>query len=199
MSLRNLLPISRSFAPSEDRAGRYRPADAGVVPDFSVPSRVTAAAAAAAMATATVPETVAVAGSARLEGVVGETRVSGGGARLGVRDSVGGAAGRVLVTRERRGGASGRRLPSWLEHFLASLIRPGNRRRGTRPVQTEMSFDRVRVARNDLTTSDVEVVLVRPARAASGMSAACRTRILRLWWEQSASRLKRWGNRLRQP
>lgn len=115
--------------------------------------------------------------------------------------SPGGArpAGRVQVTVRAAAGVdrpavpAGRRLPVWLEQVVLALLGPGkNRRRGRREVQSEFSFQEVRVARNDLSTADVELV---PARAS--LSPACRTRVLKLWWDQGAERLKRLGGALR--
>lgn len=174
MSLRTLLPISRSFEPGADRAGRYRPQDAGVVPDFSVRPEV-----------ARVPAAVAVAEATPVEPTMSKSPFTPVGCPTGA-----GQAGRLAARRE-----AGHRLPLWLEQLLLALMRPGNRRRGTRPrpVQTELAFQRVAVARNDLMTADVEVVPVRPPGRAAGLSAACRSRLLKLWWEQGADRLKRLG------
>ncbi len=185
MSLRNLLPLSRSFAPTVDRSGRYRRAESGVVPDFSV-SAGDGGGVARLGGSIEVGSAVRVAGAAHEAEGVAVARWTGPLADRGVL-----GRGRPVSS------ARVRRLPAWLEQFLSALIRPGNRRRGTREIQTELSFDRVRVARNDLSTSDVEVVLVRTPRAAESLSAACRTRLLRLWWDQGANRLRRLGQRFR--
>jgi hypothetical protein len=71
--------------------------------------------------------------------------------------------------------------------MVLSLLRPGNRRRGTREVQGELCFQSVKVVRNDLATADVE--MVNPARW-GGLSAGCRARLLRLWWLAGVRRLK---------
>jgi hypothetical protein len=69
-----------------------------------------------------------------------------------------------------------------------ALLRPGNRRRGTREiVQGELCFQSVKVVRNDLTTADVEVV---GQSRHGGLSAACRARLLRIWWLAGVRRLK---------
>jgi hypothetical protein len=82
----------------------------------------------------------------------------------------------------------------WLEQLVLALLRPGNRRRGTRPVQTEMCFEAVRVVRNDLTMSDVEMVARR--EAGPRLSAGCRARVVRLWWNQGAQQLRRLSHAL---
>jgi len=178
MTLHRLLPISRSFASQPGRAGRYRPAGEGMLPDFSVQI---------------------------------ETRRAGGLLnRLPGMPATEGPTGpfqipAVPVTGARRVGRReprGWRLPVWVEQLVLAFLRPGNRRRGNRAVQGELTFQTVKVARNDLVTSDVEVVLVPSAKAATGLSAtglsaACRSRLLRLWWEQGAQRLRRLGGSLR--
>jgi hypothetical protein len=85
---------------------------------------------------------------------------------------------------------SSRRLASWVEQLLLTLVRPGNRRRGSRPVQTEMQFESLKVARNELTTADVEVVIKIPPRR-EPLSTDCRRRVLRLWWEEGMRRFRR--------
>lgn len=268
MSLRNLLPIGRAFIPAGGNSGRYRPAEAGVMPVFSGPQGVrvrpaaavgletavessagslTAAAAAVAVASAA-PEAVSAVSAVSSAVVVpipepdfeaaAPSPATGPSLNLFAKRSVeavlvatppiesapapapeqGAKAekereqqkisverslsrpppapvAKVTGAGDRSGGRVWR-LPVWVEQVLSSLVRPGNRRRGTRPVQTEMTFERVRVARNDLMTADVEVVSVgsgasgRPAR----LSAACRARLLRLWWGQGSERWKRLGN-----
>ncbi len=74
-----------------------------------------------------------------------------------------------------------------------ALFGPGNRRRLSDSVQTEMDFRGVRVARNDLTASDVEAVPIRAPRAETALSQDCRKRVLRLWFDQGSRRLRRWG------
>lgn len=274
MSLRNLLPIGRAFIPAGGNSGRYRPAEAGVMPVFSGPQGVrvrpaaavgleasvessvgpvTAAAsvspeAVSSAAVVPIPETdleAAVQGdrlpetgspSALPEFAAASSPAPGPSSNLFAKRSVEAvlvaspmmepapaaasergakaAKEKQKISVERslsrpppapvakvtgagdRSGGRVWRLPVWVEQVLSSLVRPGNRRRGTRPVQTEMTFERVKVARNDLMTADVEVVSVgsgasgRPAR----LSAACRARLLRLWWGQGSERWKRLGN-----
>jgi hypothetical protein len=81
-----------------------------------------------------------------------------------------------------------------LEQVLLVVMRSGNRRRGSRPVQEEFSLGTVKVAKNDLVTSDVEVV-VRGVDKPKPMSASCRARLMALWWAPVARRLGRWGHR----
>jgi hypothetical protein len=88
----------------------------------------------------------------------------------------------------------GRRLPQWIEQVLLVFMRSGNRRRGSRPVQEEFCLGPVKVAKNDLVTSDVEVV-VRGVDKPKPMSASCRARLMALWWAPVARRLGRWGHR----
>jgi hypothetical protein len=286
MSLRNLLPIGRAFIPAGDNSGRYRPAEAGVMPVFSGPlgvkvrpavvvglepfaeSPVTPASdpigsdptrpgsstgMTAEVAAVAVPDFEAEARGRRSPGADLASgfpgfaaaspspapnlfaKPSGQAPAPASMAAESGTEPGVGLEKERRSqqaktqqaktqqekisverslsrpppapvakvtGAGDRegkrhwRLPVWVEQVLGSLVRPGNRRRGTRPVQTEMSFERVKVARNDLMTADVEVVSVgsgasgRPAR----LSAACRARLLRLWWGQGSERWKRLGN-----
>lgn len=88
----------------------------------------------------------------------------------------------------------GRRLPVWLEQLILALTRSGNRRRGSRVVQDEFCLRTVKVAKNDLVTSDVEVV-VRGLEKPKVLSASCRARLMALWWAPVARRLGRWGHR----
>lgn len=179
MSLRNLLPIGRAFVPTAERTGRYRPAEAGVLPVFAetrVPAAASETSASTAEPSGARPAAEIVRDAGRVDGLE--------------------AASRRAKGLEQPGRGRGWRLPAWLERWLLHLLRPGNRRRGTRPVQTEMCFRTLKVARNDLTTADVEVVMVGPAKRGTGMSAACRARLFRLWWTQGARRWKRWGNLL---
>lgn len=170
MSLKLLLPIGRAFAPVVDRRGRYQSREGGVLPRFEDGSRISPAA----------------------EGSAGP---SGGTAPVGRAVS---DPSRLRVQASGNPKRAARRLPVWLEQWVLALVRPGNRRRGTRPVQTEFRLETVKVARNDLTTADVEVV-ARPGRGGDvppRLSLACRRRVLRLWWEQGARQLRRIGNML---
>ncbi len=170
MSLLTLLPFGRAFTPSGTRSGRYQPAAAGLVPDFSGSKPSTPAPAPApAPATATPPP----------------PPPSDPGADSGTPLNPGSA---------RRARASARKpLPGWLEQLILGLLRHGNRRRGTRPVQAELALQSVTPARNDLTTADLEVVPARRPGGPHGLSPACRQRILRLWWDQGTRRIRRWG------
>lgn len=173
MKLHSLLPIGRAFAPAADRSGRYRQAEPGWW-----------------------------------------TRLGGVEPRLPGRERGVGAAPMAVAERAEAGRAPGpetpagkmpgaglrpvarRRLPLWLEQLLLLLVRPGNRRRGSRPVQTEMCFESVKVARNDLTTADVEVVVPSAGGLRARLSPACRRRLVRLWWDQGTRRLRQLGNTL---
>lgn len=176
MSLRSLLPIGRAFGSAADRPGRYRRAEETMLPVFGGPPS---------------------GGAGRLEGGTREGAVGSSsqatlvGAGSDERSSVG--LGRPSGRPVRKGG---RRLPVWLEQLLLVLFRPGNRRRSTRPVQTEMCFEAVKVARNDLATADVEVVVVSPKRDRDRLSPACRGRLVRLWWREGARRLRQLSNTL---
>ncbi|MBL9138600.1 MAG: hypothetical protein JNK85_22215 [Verrucomicrobiales bacterium] len=136
----------------------------------------------------------------RAEGVgVAARSISGIGAASSTAFPAGPGAGSTSsgvgrVDRRPTTKTSGRRLPGWLELFLLAVFRPGNRRRSTRTVQTEMCFQTVKVARNDLAVSDVEVVVRSPDRRT--MSPDCRARVLRLWWDQGTRHLRRWGQNL---
>ncbi len=164
MSLRNLLPIGRTFEPSGDRLGRFRPAEPGLLPDFSRENR------AERDGRFVAPD----------EAVRGETP-----------EVVGAPPARVRTSAKR---VPGRRLPQWLEQVLLVFMRSGNRRRGSRPVQEDLFLGTVKVAKNDLVTSDVEVV-VRSVSKPKPMSASCRARLMALWWAPVARRLGRWGHR----
>ncbi|MBL9128164.1 MAG: hypothetical protein JNL97_10975 [Verrucomicrobiales bacterium] len=120
---------------------------------------------------------------------VAASTTAGGGVGVAARagSSVGGKRVRV-----------GWRLPSWLEQVLLLLLRPGNRRRSTRSTQSEFCVRSVAVAKNDLVTSDVEVVVRMPAKPAA-LSASCRARLLALWWSPVARRFGRWGQRNARP
>lgn len=200
MSLRSLLPLGRAFRSSAERAGRFQPAQPGLLPDFSRGGREPGDE-----------------GGVTLHGIRGGGGVDGGGvggasprgadgAAAGLATGLGsgqgsghpgvvgrsaGGGGRV---RSPRGGRVGWRLPGWLEQLILVVMRSGNRRRSARPVQGEFALRSVTVAKNDLMTSDVEVV-VRKSERPKPLSASCRARLLALWWSPVARRLGRWGGR----
>jgi hypothetical protein len=178
MSLRSLLTISRTVVPAADRTGRYRLANARL-------RRKVVFAGAKDPTTGRSPEP-APAASGMWSRIVGSNPRPTPFTAPGVPRS-------PPVARPRTW-----RFPSWVEQFVMALVRPGNRRRGRRPVQTELCFQSVKVARNDLMTADVEVVMGKPARtrARPGMSAACRARVLRLWWTEGIRRLRQLGGTL---
>lgn len=217
MSLRHFLPIGRAFVTAGDRVGRYRPAEAGAVPDFSTGSgrnrgEATVFSGGGVTEVTSVPPVDPAAPVARPG--TGTGTVFGGNEVLELAVGTGDGVGRKISVEPSLSrplpapaatvagaGDLGRVRAGWggwaaVGRLLGAMLRPGNRRRGTRVVQTEMAFDRVRVARNDLMTSDVEVVALgakgaeRPAR----LSAACRARLLVLWWDQGAERVRRLGN-----
>lgn len=205
MSLRSLLPIGRSFEPSGDRLGRFRPAEPGLLPDFSRDSK----GAREDRIDNSGPAEVVEAGRilAAASATLGARRATGGGPEIlaGVEMNSAGSSdrdpagvARVGDGRPRRRVKSqpleGRRLPVWLEQLILALTRSGNRRRGSRPVQDEFCLRTVKVAKNDLVTSDVEVV-VRALEKPKALSASCRARLMALWWAPVARRLGRWGHR----
>ncbi|MBX3745040.1 MAG: hypothetical protein KF833_06995 [Verrucomicrobiae bacterium] len=155
MSFKSLLPLGRSFTPSEGRPGRYRPPEPGALPRLDTASAGTSAG-------------------------VAPGRAAG-------REGEGVGRGRAR---------SGRRLPLWVEQLVLAVLRPGNRRRGTREVQGELDLRLVKVVRNDLETADMEVVVRPEGSGRPGLSPACRGRVLRLWWEQGMRRIRRIGNAL---
>ena len=173
MSLRSLLPIGRAFEPSGLREGRFRPAEPGLVPDFSRGPRADRGWDGGGE------------GETRREGEVGVCLSEAGVSAGEAASQPGPVRGESRVRR---------RLPSWLEQLILALIRPGNRRRRTREVQGEFRLESVKVAKNDLVTSDVEMVAISSSRP-RGMSASCRARLLALWWSPVAKRLGRWGKR----
>lgn len=182
MSLRDFLPVSQALSRVDGEGGRLRPADPGLLPDFSRRAGgVSGGGGDAASAVA--------AGPAPVRNAVSE-RPALPGAPVGSPGPFGAPA-----TASGKGRA-GRRLPAWVEQLVLAFLRPGNRRRGTRPVQPELNFDSVRVVRNDLATSDVEVVLVRPSGRPAAMSPECRRRVLRVWWEEGTRQLRRLGHTL---
>lgn len=194
MSLRSLLPLGRAFRSSAERAGRFQPAQPGLLPDFSRGEREPGA-----------EVGVNVHGirgdrSAVGEGVGGESPrgVDGAGVGCPGAGALGTGAGRSAGAggraRSPRGVRVGWRLPAWLEQLILVLMRSGNRRRSGRPVQGEFALRAVTVAKNDLMTSDVEVV-VRKSERPKPLSASCRARLLALWWSPVARRLGRWGGR----
>lgn len=200
MSLRNLLPIGRAFGSPAERS-RFRSSPAAPLP----PARPAAGVVAGSVG---VGDDCGAEGRAAASGS-GSGSGSGGRDRsrqtfkvgMGTETSVGPLGSAVVggsVVGRGNGrpamDASGRRLPGWLEQFLLAVFRPGNRRRSTRTVQTEMCFQSVKVARNDLAMSDMEVVVRSPERRT--MSPDCRARVLRLWWDQGTRRLRRWGQNL---
>lgn len=73
----------------------------------------------------------------------------------------------------------GARLVDWARHWFGL---PGNRRRHSAPVQPELRFQEVRVARNDLVLSDVEYVAAPRRR----LSPECRGRLLGAWWARTS-------------
>lgn len=205
MSLRAFLPVSASMSRADDGANRFRPADPGLVPNFSsgagrVHPRTTSAADSPGRGEAPVAAAIAGTTLAPAVTVVPEAHASVATPASGMNPSFTGSVASPALP---AGGAStaaavpkARRLPRWIEQVLLVFMRPGNRRRGTRVVQSELRFDTVRVARNDLATADVEVVLVKPAGRPARMSAECRERVLRLWWEEGSRRLRRLGHLL---
>lgn len=160
-----LLPFGSAFT-AGPRNGRYRPAEAGLVPDFSAPKghpvavQKTVSAVPAPAAPILPNPTAAVPNDAPVPPPPRTSR---------------------------------RPLPGWIQDLVLGLLRRGNRRRSERPVQTEFALQSVTPARNDLTTSDLEVVPARRPGGPQGLSPACRQRILGLWWEQGTRRLRRWG------
>ncbi len=176
MSLRQLLPLSRSFTPASNPFGRSGSVEIGARPDPAASARATPSPVADRPAAGPVPVSRRIVVPMRAIAKQKETGVARGGS-----DPAGG---------RREMGRRGFRL--MVEQMLLTLLCPGNRRRGLRPgpVQTEMQFETLKVARNDLTTADVEVVIKTPGRR-EPLSAACRGRILRLWWEEGARRLRR--------
>lgn len=207
MSLRNLLPIGRAFGSPAERS-RFRSSPPAPLP----PGRPAAGLVVSGGSVGVVAGSVGVGGDGGAEGraaASGSGSGSGGRDRsqqtfkagMGIETSVGPLGSAVVgASVVGRGNgrpamdASGRRLPGWLEQFLLAVFRPGNRRRSTRTVQTEMCFQSVKVARNDLAVSDMEVVVRSPERRT--MSPDCRARVLRLWWDQGTRRLRRWGQNL---
>ncbi|MCC6231721.1 MAG: hypothetical protein IT580_03710 [Verrucomicrobiales bacterium] len=190
MSLRSLLPIGRSFSPHDHRLGRYRPADPGTLPDFSdVPAR-SGREGGLEPSSANPEPTPDAAGT--------PTSTANAPLRSATEPRPTFARTAALTSSRsqpaRRLPPSGRRLPLWLENLLMTLFGPGNRRRLSDSVQTEMDFRAVRVARNDLTASDVEVVPIRTPPAETSLSPDCRKRVLRLWFDQGSQRLRRWGS-----
>lgn len=231
MSLRQLLPISRAFKPIQDRTGRYRSTDPGVLPDFASPSAPSTANATSHPAAAeesarrrTVPpqtptpamtrtspfsapktSTASLADEARRAAAsphptLPAVEIPGGPGRARASMVVAPSSAATLPASTPvtvpASAPRGRRLPEWLEQLLVTVLRPGNRRRGTRPVQTEWSFESLKVARNDLSTADVEVVVAPPPKPPSPLSPGCRTRLLRLWWTEGAHRVRKLGGLL---
>jgi len=182
MSLREFLPVSPAVRRPGDGENRFRFAEPGLVPDFSVGRTGTPNGAGAgvreASRLAAAPEPPAPGPAPTVPG----SRLSGESPA---------ASGRLV-----EGSRAGRRLPAWMEQLVLLFVRPGNRRRMTRTVQPDLGFESVRVARNDLATADVEVVLVKPGARPARLSAECRGRLLRLWWEAGSRHLRRWGNTL---
>lgn len=173
MSLRVFLPVSSAFRRVPDSASRFHPAEPGLVPDFKA---------------ARSPAGLELAASSSAGGA---SSTAGGVEAAGTKEEE-----KEKEKEPRADPRSLRRLPRWLERLLLTLFRSGNRRRGERAVQAELSFASVRVARNDLATADVEVVLVKPSVRSAGLSPECRGRLLRLWWDEGSRRLRRWGHTL---
>ncbi len=196
MSLRSLLPLGRAFRSSAERAGRFQPAQPGLLPDFSRGGREPGGEGGVSL------HGTRGGGCADGEGVGGASPRGADGAAVGSAAGLGsgrpGAVGRSVGgggrVRSPRGGRVGWRLPGWLEQLILVVMRSGNRRRSARPVQGEFALRSVTVAKNDLMTSDVEVV-VRKSERPKPLSASCRARLLALWWSPVARRLGRWGGR----
>lgn len=171
MSLRSLLPLGKTFGPALDRRGRYR-LGGGPLAEAEALGRAQGA----------------------RKGVFGSSR-EGGSPLEGASEWARAQARGARRAKGNEGGKRRVRLPVWCEQLVLTLLGAGNRRRGTREVQTEMDFEGLKVARNDLVTSDVEVVAKpRPSPARVRLSAACRARVLRVWWEAGARRLRRLSN-----
>ena len=201
MSLRDFLPVSSALRRADGDGGRFRPAEPGLLPDFSAGRGGAPGASGASSATLSVRRRVVGANTFSEDGpaavVPGDSgRVEAGTAGTSAGVASAGRAGEVAARVSGAERRALRRLPGWLEQMLFALVRTGNRRRNLRPVQPELGLDSVKVARNDLTTADVEVVLVKSERRPARMSAECRGRLLRLWWEEGSRRLRRLGNTL---
>lgn len=234
MNLRNLLPIGRTVEPSGERSGRFRPAAPGLLPDFSketpvanrsvastsVPDPSPSPSPSPLFATAPRHPTTVATSAIDAQGRDSAGSRDGTPAPAGLDSGRDGGGGRGRPNDQGRGKPTGkptghptekagRRLPLWLEQWIWALLRSGNRRRGTRPVQGELFAEPVKVAKNDLMTADVEVVVRAAAASAAtpptkpkpkpkAMSATCRARLLGLWWAPVARRLGRWGGRSRE-
>ncbi len=163
MSLLRLLSAGKSLVGMDDSARRYRDAGAGMLPKFGSkknPFRTTVKVepAPAERRDETVaggaPKGSGAAQAAPADPNASERMQSRGGARSLAR--LGEWSGKCV---DKLGGWLGRRerSPSALPHFNKA------------PMQTEMSLDRVRVLRNDLSDADLELV---PARTSAKPSAA---------------------------
>lgn len=191
MSLREFLPVSPAVRRPGDGENRFRFAEPGLVPDFSVGRAGTPNGAGAGVRETSRP--AAAPAAAAESPLPGPMAAPAAPAVPGTR-----AAGEIPATSRRRGEGlrAGRRLPAWMEQVVLLFVRPGNRRRMTRTVQPDLGFESVKVARNDLATADVEVVLVKSGSRPARLSAECRGRLLRLWWDAGSRHLRRWGNTL---
>lgn len=168
MRLHTLLPIGTSFQRALDRPIRYRPVRVGLPPDFSARSRGAA-------------ETLLGAnGTNRVTSRTGELQ-----AVIRARSAAPADGSSASRTSVRRRWQWAERLGRRVREAAFHLIRPVNRRRNERAIQTELQFSDVKVVRNDLMTADVEVVPAngQPPRR---LSLACRLRLLGLWWAREA-------------
>ena len=181
MRFLSLLPFGRQFTPVDRQSGRYQRAEEGLLPDFS-----------ANRSPAGAPKSQPQLRKGG-EAWVAPSKKAPAAPTASPFQAVQPMEARFPLPILTQPSSHRRRLPVWLEQLLLGLLRPGNRRRGSREVQTELCFQSVTPARNDLITADIEVVSARRPGGPNCLSPACRQRILRLWWEQGTRRIRRLG------
>jgi hypothetical protein len=162
MSLLRLLTTGKSLVDLKDTESRYRVTSQRLLPQFG-PTRNPFSS--REKAERRQPETPLRA-ERSLNGAPEETSQSpgsGGGQGAAPARSNGPGFGEVLRLR------TVALLSGWKARWVGWLARPHNKTAKTAiprftkpPVQGELSLDRIRVARNDLSDADLEVVLARP-------------------------------------
>lgn len=152
-----LLAVTESLVESKDKTGRYRLSKQGLLPRFGSPKNPFAERTPESSGPSSAVST-ATAKSALPENPPTPTPAAAKESTSPARRAVTAILGR-----------GGRTVGRWVERlrrlripwFQSQAPKPATWRKAVAPVQTELSLDNVRVVRNDLRESDLEVVPLR--------------------------------------
>ena len=197
MSLLRLLTAGRSLVGSQNPEIRYHLSRPGALPKFGGkknPFRVTTKPEAAHSAVPSDPSPVGESAAAAVSKAVVEGPVCSEAPRnsgeatagTGTRAAMTAPFATALAPKAKASGALARctgKLKSLLMMSRREPLEPASARASKAMVQAELSLEKVRVVRNDLSDSDLEVVAVKPRAAASAEEPADDG------WDKVASRL----------